>query len=374
MNQSILKLGIIALSSTLAACGSDTETVDSSGRSGADTANYSDLDATQGRAYLDLESGHSVTSTDQWHFSYQKYVGFSINGGISGDAGIASCIAHIPEGIYDVNGAPVQSAFEALTRDNTQADFDAVTATNCTADFAEDSIDLQIDMENWLAADYSAGAPVFSASSDASNGWIIQSASKNDSDIYEYARVKVSTVDYSAGVKRAITLESEIWDDNASVFLSAVTSPELNFTDNRVYWDMETNSIVTADQNWDLSIVVDERNWNIQVNGGVSGEGSAAVATLLVDSASQVSNPASGTTGDVYKYYSDSASSVLSGPGNYGAFSYGVDDSHNMWPNFTTYLFKDGTRYYKAQIVSNYGEDGTASSGNLYVRYAEITE
>ena len=45
-----------------------------------------------------------------------------------------------------------------------------------------------------------------------------------------------------------------------------------------------------------------------------------------------------------------------------------------MWPTFTTYLFKDGERYFKAQIVSNYGADGTMSSGNLYVRYAEVIE
>lgn len=45
-----------------------------------------------------------------------------------------------------------------------------------------------------------------------------------------------------------------------------------------------------------------------------------------------------------------------------------------MWPTFTTYLFKYGDRFFKAQVVSNYGEDATLASGNLYVRYAEVTQ
>lgn len=373
MQRSLLNLAIVGISFGLVACGSDDDSTAQDERSIIDTSTYAAIDATQGRAYLDLESGHSVTSEDQWHMSYQKYVGFSINGGISGERGVSACVANVPEGIYDAEGAPVQAAFESLTRENTLAGFNSVTIESCD-EFEEDSLKLQIQMEDWLEADYSQGAPVYSASEADTNGWIIQSASKNEAEAYEYGRVHVNSVAYVSGEKRALTLAVEAWDSNAEAFSESVNSPELDFTDSRVYWDLETNSVVTSEDNWELSIVSNGYSWDIQVNGGASGDGSAAVGTLLVDSAYDVTSPAPGLSGDVYKYYADSASSILSGPGNYGALHYGVDDSHNMWPNFTTYLFKDGDRYYKAQVVSNYGEDGTLSSGNLYIRYAEVLQ
>lgn len=369
------KLSSITATLFLAACGSDDQSIGIDDRTIEDTSNYVAIDATQGPAYLNLESGHTITNTGNWHMSYQKYVGFSVNGGISGSGSVSACIAHSSADLYDNEGAPVQSEFESLTRANTLPAFTAVNSTSCAeSDFKTDSIKTAIELSDWLAADYSQGAPIYSASSENSNGWIIQSATKNDADNFEYGRVKVSNVEYESGVKRSITLSFESWDANAQAFSSPVNSPELVFTDNRIYWDMESNSIATSSDNWELSIVVNGYSWDLQVNGGVSGQGSAGVATLLVDSAVDVTNPAPGTTGDVYQYASDSAESILSGPGNYGTLQYAVAGGHLMWPTFTTYLFKDEERFYKAQIVSNYGEDGTLSSGNLYVRYEEVTE
>ena len=138
---------------------------------------------------------------------------------------------------------------------------------------------------------------------------------------------------------------------------------------------METNSLVTSSDAWELSIERAGQAWNIQINAAVSGTGTAGVGYVLVESGSafDVTNPkASGD--EIYKFYTDTAKTALSAPGNYGAFQYGVAGGHNMWPTFTTYLFKDGDRFFKAQVVSNYGEDGTLASGNLYVRYAEVTQ
>ena len=138
---------------------------------------------------------------------------------------------------------------------------------------------------------------------------------------------------------------------------------------------METNAIVTADADWELSIERTSPAWSIQLNSAVSGSGNAGIGHVLLDSGSafDVTNPK--TSGDdIYKFDKDSAKTALAGPAKYGAFQYGVGGGHKMWPTFTTYLFKDGERYFKAQIVSNYGADGTMSSGNLYVRYAEVTE
>jgi hypothetical protein len=375
------KLSLIALTAALAACGSDSDTQAIDTKNGqADLSNYTDINATTGAAYLDLASGHTVTKSENWQFAYEKYVGFSVNGGASGDGTVSACIAYTPEGIYDAQGKPVQSAFEALTRKNTQDDFNAVNIASCNSDdYTFDSISAFIKNSDWLAADYSQGAPIYSASTEATNGWIVSSASNDQNGNTHYGRVKVNEVFYESGVKRAITFSLENWDANGTVFEAVNISPEVNFTTDRQYWDMESNSVVTENDDWELSIKVDGHAWVMQINASVSGNGKASVAHILVDSANLVTDPTDiGNTGEIYKYSTDSSASSMNGPGNYGALHYGVDESHNMWPNFTTYLYKDdtgeNTRYFKAQIVSNNGEDGTLASGNLYVRYAEVSE
>lgn len=378
MRSKALSFSALAVTTALVGCGGDNDTQESvanpDGRS--DQSSYTSLDATQGKAYLDLSSGHSVTENEAWHFAYQKYVGFSVNSGVSGEGSVAVCIAHTPDGIFDDEGAPIQAEFEKLTRDNTLTDFEAVNLASCEeADFKEDSLKTVIELDNWT--DYDFMTHTLSLDTSVSNGWIVRSATKNDAQAHEYARVKVASLDYTSGTNYDITFNVETWDANGQVFNAVQVSPVLDFTSGRVYWDLETNTVVTANDDWELSIVINGFSWDIQVNSGVSGAGSAGIATLNVDDASLVTDPTSiGYSADeqILTYTGDSADSVMGGPGSYGALSYGVAGGHGMWPNFTTYLFKDGDRYFKAQVVSNTGEDGTLTSGNLYVRYAEVVE
>ncbi|HBR97952.1 MAG TPA: hypothetical protein DD979_11325 [Gammaproteobacteria bacterium] len=152
-------------------------------------------------------------------------------------------------------------------------------------------------------------------------------------------------------------------------FADPVDSPVLDFSESRVYWDMETNSIVSASDDWELSVRVDGQDYPIQVNGGASGEGNAGIGILLLDSAQDVTDPSDKT--QVYQFFGDIATGVLSTPGDYGAFEYSVEGQHQMWPTFATYLLKDATgNLFKMQVISNYGEDGQQRSGNLVVRYA----
>jgi hypothetical protein len=244
---------------------------------------FTSLDSTTGAARLSLESGSTVNEEEEWQFSYQKYVGFKVNGGVSGTGNVSACVAHTPAGLYDATKKPVEGAFKALTKENTLAAFEAVNSDSCSEDdFKTDTLDSQIKVESWLSADYTQGAPIFSASTDTTNGWIIQSATQDTNENYDYGRVKVASVEYQAGVKRAITFSLENWDDNGHVFTTAQTSPELNFTTDRQYWDMETNSVVTAADDWELSIKVNGRSWDIQVNAAVSGAGSAGIGHVLV--------------------------------------------------------------------------------------------
>lgn len=155
-------------------------------------------------------------------------------------------------------------------------------------------------------------------------------------------------------------------------FTAAADSPILDFSATTVFWDMETNSIVSSEDDWELSIKVAGRDYQIQVNGGASGTGEAGVGTLLLNDAFEVTDPAS--TGQVYKYFGDSVSGALSAPGSYGPLEYSVEGNHLMWPTFATYLLKDSSNnVFKMQILGNYGADGTLASGNMVFRYASAS-
>lgn len=337
----------------------DTSSNDDSDEGTPSTANYAPLDATSGApAYLDLSNGQTVGNTDGWHLAYQKYVGFTINGGSSGDGEVQACIAHQYEDLYDENGDAVKAEFEVLTLESTLADFDAVTKTSCS-DFSTDGVESQF--KDWYT--YNSETHQVTVNNDDSNGWILRSADGNS-----YARIKAT--DYGSG---GITFDYELW--NGSAFNAAVSTGTLDFSSGAVYWDMETNANNSTEMSgWDLKIVKDGYGHKILVNGGASGDGDAGVGSaLMVANVDEVTNPTS--TSQVYKYFGDSASGPMSSPGSFGAFEYGVGgDNHNMWPTFAVYLFKDGENYYKAQVVSNYGEDGSAATGNLYIRYDEVTE
>ena len=102
---------------------------------------------------------------------------------------------------------------------------------------------------------------------------------------------------------RKIVLAVENWNASTSSFNATVDSPELDFTNSRVFYDMESNTIVNESANWDLSIKVDGRDYPLQVNGGASGNGSGGIGLLLKAKAADafaVTNPTN--TQQVYKY------------------------------------------------------------------------
>jgi len=166
---------------------------------------------------------------------------------------------------------------------------------------------------------------------------------------------------------------------------AAVASPSLTPGDGApVYWDLETNSIVTENDDWEIKIAKSGYSTVYSLNGGASGKGQAAIAgadrdgkalgvgALMVDSVWDVTNPTD--TDQVYKYFTDSAEGAFKSPGDYGALEYGAHGGHAMSPTFAVYLVEDGDgNTHKVQILSNTGETGTLSSGSLFIRYAEAT-
>ena len=214
--------------------------------------------------------------------------------------------------------------------------------------------------------DYDFATHSMTAKSDQ---WILRSATKNAAtDTYAYGRFGIKTLDTAAGIK--VVLGVEQWNSTTASFDSEIVSPEITYGTEPVYYDLETNVIVTAADDWDLSFVTSDRDPQIRVNGGASGLGSAGIGVLQTASAAEVTDPAN--TAQVYKYFSDQAEGALSSPSGYGPLDYGVGGGHNMWPNYAVYLVKQNEQMYKMQVLSNNGQDGTLSSGNLYIRYKAL--
>ena len=167
--QTPIKLSaLISATLLLSACGGGSGNDDNEG-DGPDTHTYADLVATNPAmpSHLDLLSGHTVTD-DSWEVAYQKYIGWSVNGGHSGPGTVEGCIAHQYKALYGADKKPVASEFKKLTKASTAAAFDAVTKTSCT-EMKKDKLVTEIVRTDWLSADYSTCAPVFSASTEPAN-------------------------------------------------------------------------------------------------------------------------------------------------------------------------------------------------------------
>lgn len=342
---------------------SDQDSTSDSGENTIDSTNYVTLDATDASApaYLDLNSGHAVNADESWHLAYQKYIGFTTNS----EGAVSACIAKEYTELYDENGDAIKSEFSALTKDNTLSDYNNVTLGDCS-DFTSDAVESQF--AGWYT--YNSTTHAVTVNSDDTNGWIIKSSTDDGNGNFAYTRLKATAYDANG-----ITFNSELWDNNSQTFNAAESTGVLSSASDTIYWNMEDNSQSTTEfEGWDLKIEPSGHSSIILVNGGASGSGSAGVGSaLLVENVDAVTDPTS--TQQVYKYFGDSASGPLSSPGSFGPLEYGVGgDNHDMWPTFATYIFNDGQRYFKAQVVSNTGEDGTQTSGTLYIRYQEITE
>lgn len=363
-----LVIAVISAMLAFSGCGSSSNDSGSGGEEAgnSDTIKTAPLNATDGTKEYHFNLASGLTDDNTWQFAYQKYIGFSTK------SGVQTCVAKRYDTLYDSKGSAVASSFKALNAANTLDDFNTVSLSDCNeSNYQEDIIKTYIETGDWLSADYSAGAPVYAATNDVNNSWIIRSASGN-----HYARIKVKSVsvEFGATTTRKLVLSSELYVEGDG-FLAAQDSPALDFSTSTAYWDLETNTLTTeSDTNaiWDVSVRVSGHDYPIQVNGGASGDGKAGVGMLLVESTADVTDPAS--TSQVYKYFADSSSGAMSTPGSYGPLEYDVDGAHKMWPTFAVYILKDGEHYYKAQIISNYGEDGTLESGNLVIRYMPLSD
>ncbi len=131
-------------------------------------------------------------------------------------------------------------------------------------------------------------------------------------------------------------------------------------------------------ETWDLKadIVSDGQNsaYNIYINGGASGNGSALVAGPTTDDAFTSANPAK-EFGIGFAYDADKAGSAFADNSWY-AYDVLSEGNHYLWPNFITYVLdtdpaSDTDEPFKLQVINYYDTDNT--SGFVTIRFTELS-
>lgn len=363
------------ITAVLTGCGSDSDENENTSRElptaegWSATLVTSNMDATESTqiAVYDLSSGSNTITTlmedvqGDWHIAYQKSRGFETNSGDNGDGNssgeVEGCVAHTYDELYDEEGTVDLDQIETMTAASTLEQFENIDFTACS-DFVTDKTatpDL-VGHEWFEAAGYGLSIP------EGTKGWIIKSAEDT------YARI--TPKEYDSGLIFTVeTWDGETWNE-------AVDSPAIDYySGSNAYYDFDTNTgNATEVQGWDIRF----KNTNhypeiiLAPDAGVGYYyDNSAEDAFTYESVAQLDHPTSPTVGAaLYKWYGNTTNGVLTGPGYYGGLE---RKGYSYVPNYTTYLLREGSTYYKVQFLGYNGEDGTENNGTLVVRYASKT-
>jgi len=362
----------------LTGCGSDTNetTNDSTGRTLDPAAGWSttlitsNMDASDSAAIAayDLSSGSNTVTTlmsnvqGDWHIAYQKSRGFETNGGDNGEGNsgvnIEGCTAHTYTELYNEEDGTVDlDQIETMTAASTLSQFEHLDFSACS-DFKEDATatpDL-IGNEWFDASGFSLSIP------EASTGWII----KSEDDTY----ARITPKEYNDGLIFTV----ETWD--GTNWTPSADTPAIDYySGSNAYYNFDSNTAhATAVQGWDIYFKNTDHFPEI-ILAEDAGIGyyydSADDDAFTYESVSQLDHPTSPTVGaSLYKWYGNTTNGPLTGPGYYGGLE---RKGYGYVSNYTTYLLKEGSTYYKVQFLGYNGEDGEAENGTLVVRYATKT-
>lgn len=336
-----IKLSIAALTiSVLGACNTSDVSAPTPPAEGSLT-----VDASKGFAYISLADGKPVTlagpaiESSAWDIAIFGTT-VTLNGGQAGPGGVTGfCVCQ--------NSAESLSNSDwlALTADGELADFDAVTSVPASANFTADV--LSPAMTNWYSGAGSNAVAISNA---------LYFVRLSDSSGVAKVRVK-SVQNPTATHAGVVELEYAIAANNAD--FGEVRTATIDLSSGPKAFDFEQGQVTTSPTSWDLRF----DGFLVRANGGVSGPGKGAVATLE-DEAFETAEP---TAVPANAFRIDSYAGVF---GNYPYYKYNLAGDHRITPTFDVYLIKRGSTVYKLQITGYYNATGTAR--HISLRYEQI--
>ena len=303
------------------------------------------VDASAGWVYVSLADSATVVPTPSARESAAWDIGFfstnvTLNGGEAGPGDVVgACICQ--------NAGATDAQILAMTEESEEAEFTAVATVPATATFVAEQLTAAIS--GWYAG---SGA---SATANADNVFLVRLA-----DGTSFAKVHVTGIEGATATSAGrVTLEYAV-QPSATAAFGATKTIVLDGTASgasSASVDLNADAFSTA-AGWDVRLV----GWNIIVNGGVSGPGSAAVAT---GSGTFESITTASTAPQAYR--TDVYAGVF---GQSRWYKYNLAGDNRISPTFDVYLVKRGSSVYKLQLTNYYS--ATGAPRHITFKYEQI--
>ena len=308
------------------------------------------LDAANDWAFADFDgevampvSVSSPAASDAWDLGLYA-TSVMLNGGDAGPGGVLGhCICQ--------NGEISDAEVLELDADQELTAFEAVAVADIPgAEDAWTSDSLQPAITDW----YSYDVTTHTLSAAPERVWYVRTASGD-----AFAKLHVVGIANPARTHAGeVTFEFAL-QRSAGTEFEAVQTVVVDASAGDQYLDLETGSVVTGSDGWDLWLT----GFDIRVNGGVSGEGQAGA--VLTDGDFGAIADASGAPASVYA--ADKFGGVFA---EYRWYRYNLQGNHQIWPTFDVFLIRSGDDTYKVQLTSYYGPTG--DSRQITFRYEQL--
>ena len=304
------------------------------------------VNASTGWVYVSLADSATVVPTpsaresDAWDIAFFS-TNVTLNGGQAGPGEVVgACLCQ--------NAGATDAQILAMTEDSEEAEFTAVTTVPAAATFVAEQLTAAIS--GWYAG---AGA---SATANADNVFLVRLA-----DGASFAKVRVTAIEAASATSAGrVTLQYAV-QPNATAAFGATKTIVLDGTasgGSAASVDLNADAFSTAAADWDVRLV----GWNLLVNGGVSGPGSAAAAT---GSGTFESITTASTAPQAYR--TDVYAGVF---GQSRWYKYNLAGDNRISPTFDVYLVKRGSTVYKLQITNYYS--ATGAPRHITFKYEQI--
>ncbi|RZO86295.1 MAG: hypothetical protein EVA65_05035 [Oceanococcus sp.] len=181
----------------------ERSTPDAVQQASVDASSYTDW------VYFSLLTGAPVADESaDWHIAFRRSE-IKLNGGASGDAGLAGALGLTPEGFYDENGEPVSETFTSTTPEQTLAALtsDQIEEPAQARDWTSDSEQSVLNPDytgsypqpldyGWFTyyptGDAASGIPAHGQTANTDSGALLRSGAGDS-----YARLRLAELNYA---------------------------------------------------------------------------------------------------------------------------------------------------------------------------------
>ena len=263
---------------------------------------------------------------------------------------------------YDVNtGDPDVNRFTNATADSELSFFEDLTFSTTDSDV------FNTDSEEAVISDFYIYDPTTNTvSANSERNFIV------DSDA-AYSKVRITELVQNGFGLDSMTLAISYQSLTDTAFGDEQTLlVESTQCSGGVYIDIDTNSVVDVDADWDLEVPCSEEGL-LEVEINISEDALAIndqgiAQSDAIDPAAAAFLPWNSNSVAILAYmaYGDSRSGQ-------GWGEYNLTDSNLLWPNFASYLIRTPEGLYKFQ-VTNYYNTETSASGSYSIRHQAVAE